>query len=435
MKRNIFMIIVSVTVAAIVCGCGAKSQVTGTEDSEQSVLEASEENVEGDEDAVSDNELADNELTDIELADSKMTSSDESSENETDYVAIFDLKSNENLSAALTMLAQYGVNYDENLSGADEEFWKGFSAALLCNSWYSPWDDNEDNYDELMDNSQVADAAYRVTGHSLECSYFAEGVDRSMAASPYLYDYEKINYKAEALSDGKIIISYDEVFYTSAVSIIAGMRRVNAALVKNSDSPFSGYSIYTFNSENLMNNGGIDEWISNYPVSVDNEECHNRLKLLLDGEHTTKDGECIKEILKSDDQVEYAFMDLNGDGYDEMVVRTFGYWLNVFVYTDNGILWKESPVSSSSEIWLAYNNYIVESDSHSAEDFVAIYCMDEDGEFQCMRKLVNYHVGDTERYTVSEFDSNEKDITKEEYDYWAEEFKNNAVEHEWEPVL
>lgn len=342
-----------------------------------------------------------------------------------------DLEECEKLSTALDMLVVYGVEYEESMQDPDEEFWEGFKAALLCNSWFAPFYD-EDDTEVIWDNERIAAAGSLLTGRELSCTCFPEGIDIRECASPWLSACEKVNVHIERLEQDRFEISYDMMWGPNSMTSINGMIRVSTTIDVNNDSPLNGYSILELMHEEVSGYvlspamGGYFD----YDVSADNEEIHARLYELTDGIHTTMDGSNLSDILDVDDK-DYVFADVNGDSKDDMIVRTYGYWPNFFFYTDGGILWSASPIGSSSEIWFTEDYLLVGCDSHLSEDVYEVYKSGSDGNFEQAMLLRNYHEENGERFVSVDVDGKERDITEEEYKYLTEYLESLRAEIEW----
>lgn len=342
-----------------------------------------------------------------------------------------DLEECEELSTALDMLVVYGVEYEESMQDPDEEFWEGFKAALLCNSWFAPFYD-EDDTEVIWDNERIAAAGSLLTGRELSCTCFPEGIDIRECASPWLSACEKVNVHIERLEQDKFEISYDMMWGPNSMTSIDGMIRVSTTIGVNNDSPLNGYSILELMHEEVSGYvlspamGGYFD----YDVSADNEEIHERLYELTDGIHTTMDGSNLSDILDVDNK-DYVFADVNGDSKDDMIIRTYGYWPNFFFYTDRGILWSASPIGSSSEIWFTEDYLLVGCDSHSSGDVYEVYKSGRDGNFEQAMLLRNYHGENGERFVFVAANGEEKEITEEEYKYLTEYLESLRAEIEW----
>lgn len=342
-----------------------------------------------------------------------------------------DLEECEELSTALDMLVIYGVQYEVSMQDPDEEFWNGFRSALLCNSWFAPFYD-EDDTEMIWDNERISAAGSLITDRELSCTCFPEGIDIRESASPWMSACEKVNVHIEKLEKDRFGLSYDMMWAPNSMTSINGMIRVSAIIGVNHDSPLNGYSILKLAHEKVSGyvlspamGGDFD-----YDASADNEEIHARLYELTDGIHTTMDGSNLSEILDVDDK-EYVFADVNGDSKDDMIVRTYGYWPNFFFYTDGGILWSTSPIGSSSEIWFTEDYLLVGCDSHSSGDVYEVYKSGGDGNFEQAMLLRNYHGENGERFVFVAANGEEKDITEEEYKYLTEYLESLRAEIEW----
>lgn len=153
----------------------------------------------------------------------------------------------DNLSSALDFMVHYGVFYDDLNGDPGEEFWNRLSAALFTNSWFGPF--SEKGWETVWTNERVAEAGSIVTGYDLQCSAFPEGLDRSEAASPYLFSSEKENISITALEDNTFRITYDMVWYGTSTDTTPGKTIVTAVIKSNKESPLNAYSIISLNGE------------------------------------------------------------------------------------------------------------------------------------------------------------------------------------------
>lgn len=342
-----------------------------------------------------------------------------------------DLDIYESLSTALDMLVVYGVNYDESMHNPDEDFWNGFVSALICNSWFGPFSD-ENHTDQIWDNEKIAEAGSLITGRELTCNCFSDGIDAAKNAySPYLAWASKVNVHTEPLAENKFEISYDMMWAPVSMTSIDGMIRVSAIVEVNQSSPLDGYSILSLNQEEVfccvyMVFGEFD-----YNVSEDNGVIVNSLYQLIDGSHTAINNENLRELLDNADDKEYVFADINGDSNDDMIIRTNECDPDFFFYTDEGILWITSPISSGYEIWFTEDYLVVGKDSQSTEETYVVYQVGSDGKFKQVMMLRTGHEEGRKRFIYATEQGVEKDITEEEYAYLTAYLESKEKSLEW----
>lgn len=354
-------------------------------------------------------------------------------ENDKIEVEVPDFDRDINLSTALDMLIVYDVVYDENMSSPNEDFWEGFKSALVCNSIFNPFD--EESYDYIWDNTNFSEAASLITGRELICNHFPEQIDRgSNAYSPYLFECSKENVEISVVDDNEFEISYDMVWASSSTIIIDEIRRVNTLIGIEEESPLDGYSILSLDYEKITDPVYMSFGETDYSVSISNEEAKIKLSELLDGVHTTKDGENISMLLDIDDTKEYAFVDLNDDGWDEMIYRMYGYWPNFFTYTDEGIIETCSPVGSSGEIWFTKDNLIVGYIDHETEKAYDVHRFNSRGGFDSVMSIRQDVDGGENRYYYTNADGKETELYETEYNYIANCLRNDKVEYTWESI-
>lgn len=344
-----------------------------------------------------------------------------------------DLEKCEKLSTALDMLIVYGVKYDEAIQNPDEDFWNGFISALICNSWFGPFSD-ENNTDVIWDNERIAAAGSLITGRELTCTCFPDGIDASQAYSPYLAWASKVNVHTKPLVEDKFEISYDMMWAPVSLTAIDGMIRVSAIVEVNQNSPLNGYSILKLDHEEVF--GCIYMVIGefDYDVAEDNGVITKCLYQMIDGIHTTTDNENLSELLNDAEKKEYAFADINGDSKDDMIIRTNEYELNFFFYTDDGILWTPSPVNSDYEIWFTEDYLIMGKGSQASEEVYVAYQIGSDGRFKQVIQLRNDQGQDRERFVYVAEQGEEKAITDEEYAYLTHYLKSKKVDLDWRKI-
>lgn len=414
-------------------GMGSKEKnEEGSKDSQETSMKIKEQS-----DAAVDHDGNDDGNEALENAGKGAAENSDEIENDLqDSVEIPDFEKCEELSTALDMLIVYGVKYDESMQNPDENFWNGFTSALICNSWFDPFSDDND-IDGIWDNEKISAAGSLITGREIACTYFPDGIDTwGNSYSPYLFSSSKVNVHTKLLEKDKFEITYDMVWAPDSLTSINGMIRVVTTVKANPESPLNGYSILTLEHEKISEcvysaEVGTD---FDYAVSADNEVIHEKLYELLDGNHTTMDGEDLSEILDTADTKEYAFADINGDSNDDMIVRTHGYWPNFFFYTDAGILWSGSPIGSSAEIWFTEGYLLMGKDSHSSEDVYAVYKIGSDGYFEEVMLLWNFHEENGERFECATGYGQVKEITDEEYEYLTGQLESMKFDLEWTAI-
>lgn len=345
-----------------------------------------------------------------------------------------DLDRCEGLSTALDMLVVYGVKYDEAMQNPDEDFWNGFVSALICNSWFEPFSD-ENNTNEIWDNERIATAGSLITGRELTCTCFSDEIDAAKNVySPYLAWASKVNVHTEPLAEDKFEISYDMMWAPVSMTSIDGMIRVSATVEVNQNSPLDGYSILKLDHEDVFDCVYMVFGDFDYNVSEDNEVIDDSLYQLTDGVHTTINNENLRDLLHNANDKEYVFADINGDSKDDMIIRTNGCYPDFFFYTDEGILWTTSPINSGFELWFTEDYLVVGKDSQSTEETYVVYQVGSDGKFKQVMLLRNCHEEDRDRFVyVTEYGT-EKDITEEEYAYLTEYLESKETNLEWEKI-
>lgn len=349
-------------------------------------------------------------------------------------VKIPDLDKCEELSTALDMLIVYGVKYNESMQNPDEDFWDGFKSALVCNSWFGPFSD-ENNTDMIWDNERIAAAGSLITGRELICTCFPDGLDASHEYSPYLAWSSKVNVHIEPLEEDRFEISYDMMWAPVSMTSIDGMIRVSAIVRENQDSPLNGFSILMLDHEEIYSCVHTVFGDFDYDVSEDNDEIHEKLYQLTDGIHTTIDNKKIGKLFEADADVEYVFADINEDLKDDMIIRGNGDLLNFFFYTDGGILWTASPIDSTFEKWFTEDYLLIGKASQPSEDTYIAYQIGSDGTFKQVMLLRNYYDENRERYVVMKDLGEERDISEEEYEYLTEYLESKRVNIDWTKIL
>ncbi len=344
-----------------------------------------------------------------------------------------DLEKCEKLSTALDMLIVYGVRYDESMEYPDKDFWEGFLSALVCNSWFDPFYD-ENHTDRTWDNERIAATGSLIVGRELTCTFFPNGIDGSNTYSPYLAWSSKVNVHTKPLGENKFEISYDMMWAPVSMTSIDGMIRVSAIVEENKDSPLDGYSIVELEHEEIFECVYMVYGEFDYEVSADNDEIKKCLYQMTDGVHITMNNENLSKLLNNADDLEYVFADINGDLTDEMIIRTNGHDYNFFFYTDEGILGTTLPMSSDFEIWFAEDYLVVGKDSKSTEERYTAYQIGSDGTFKQVMLLKNKRKEDTERFFYVTEQGEEREITEEEYKYLGLYLKSKESKVAWSEI-
>lgn len=345
-----------------------------------------------------------------------------------------DLEQCEELSTALDMLTVYCVKYDETMRNPGEDFWEGFKSALICNSWFGPFSD-DNNKDNIWDNERIAAAGSIVTGRELTCTCFPEGVDTSQAYSPYLAWASKVNVHTKPIAKDRFELSYDMMWAPVSMTAIDGMIRVSAIVEVNEDSPLNGYSILKLDHEEVFS--CVYEVIGDfdYDVSADNDVIVKSLYQMTDGIHTTKDSENLSELLTHARNKEYTFADMNGDSKNEMIIRTDGYCTDFFFYTDEGILWTKLPVDPGAEIWFTEDYLVVVKDSQPTDESYNVCQIASDGNFERVMIIGKDQEEDGTRFVYVTQQGEKRDITEEEYAYLTEYLESREITIEWAKIL
>lgn len=341
-----------------------------------------------------------------------------------------DLEKCEKLSTALDMLIVYGVEYDEAMQDPDEAFWEGGKSALICNSWFEPFSE-ENSTDKLWDNERMAAAGSRITGRELTCNCFPDGIDASQAYSPYLAWSSKVNMHTERLAENKFALSYDMMWAPVSMTSLDGMIRVSAVVEENKESPLDGYSIVKLEHEEVFGCVYMVFGEFDYEVSADSGEIEKNLYQMVDGVPTTTVNGNLSELLNHTNDQEYVFADMNGDATDDMILRTSGHEYHFFFYTDEGILWTASPMNSDFKIWFTEDYLVVGKASQSTDEVYAAYQIGSDGNFKQVMLLKNEQDEDGRRFVYVTEQGEKRDITKEEYGYLAEYLESKETHIEW----
>ncbi len=144
--------------------------------------------------------------------------------------------------------------------------------------------------------------------------------------------------------------------------------------------------------------------------------------------------------------MEYALYDMNGDGVNELIVRSFGSWIyDIIEYKDNKIQSANvENLGSSGVTFINDKNQFVSGDTgHQGRKMYVVSEIDAQGNAQIVMALVNYYddwaeSGSPEFYKkenptqdylehIDTFDG----ITEEEFNAFVDEYSKENTSIEW----
>ncbi|WP_408070160.1 hypothetical protein [Butyrivibrio sp. JL13D10] len=112
----------------------------------------------------------------------------------------------------------------------------------------------------------------------------------------------------------------------------------------------------------------------------------------LKGNEKDANGETFWAVGEPD--MEYALYDMNGDGVNELLVRSFGYWIyDIIEYKDNKIQTANvENLGSSGVTFINDKNQFVSGDTgHEGRKIYAVSEIDKQGDSKIVMAFVNYY--------------------------------------------
>ncbi len=146
--------------------------------------------------------------------------------------------------------------------------------------------------------------------------------------------------------------------------------------------------------------------------------------------------------------LEYALYDLNGDGKDELIVRTNGYWINDIIQYKDSMIQPANVknLGSSGVTFINTKNQFVSGDiGHVDREVYAISEINENDDADVVLYLANYtgdfsESGSPEYYKKENpqedyLENSELDvITEDEYNSLVEEYTQENTQIEWNTI-
>ena len=164
----------------------------------------------------------------------------------------------------------------------------------------------------------------------------------------------------------------------------------------------------------------------------------------LKGNEADANGETFWAVGEPD--MEYALYDMNGDGVNELIVRSFGYWIyDIIEYKDNKIQSANvENLGSSGVTFINDKNQFVSGDTgHEGRKMYVVSEIADQGEAKVVMAFVNYYddwaeSGAPEFYmqenppqdyleNIEKFDV----ITEEEFNALVDEYSKENTSIEW----
>ena len=139
-------------------------------------------------------------------------------------------------------------------------------------------------------------------------------------------------------------------------------------------------------SEEESDNDSITE----EPV-ISSEEADEMFTKYLRGELKDADGESFWAV--NDPETEYALYDMNNDGQNELIVRSYGYWIpDIIQYRDGKITFSKVENAGSSGITIINNNdqFVSGDTSHEGRGQYWISEIDKSGNSKAIMFFANY---------------------------------------------
>lgn len=195
--------------------------------------------------------------------------------------------------------------------------------------------------------------------------------------------------------------------------------------------------------------GGADEPTTiELPSTVSNEsDADAHFMEYLKGNESDANGETFWAVGEPD--MEYALYDMNGDGENELILRSFGYWIyDIIEYKDNKIQPANvENLGSSGVTFINDKNQFVSGDTgHEGRNMYVVSEIDDQGKAKVVMALVNYYddwaeSGSPEFYKqenppqdylekIDKFDV----ITEEEFNALVDEYSEVNTSIEWTEI-
>ena len=192
--------------------------------------------------------------------------------------------------------------------------------------------------------------------------------------------------------------------------------------------------------------GGADEPTTiELPSTVGKEsDADAHFMEYLKGNEADANGETFWAVGEPD--MEYALFDMNGDGINELIVRSFGYWIyDIIEYKDNKIQSANvENLGSSGVTFINDKNQFVSGDTgHEGRKMYVVSEIADQGEAKVVMAFVNYYddwaeSGAPEFYmqenppqdyleNIEKFDV----ITEEEFNALVDEYSKENTSIEW----
>ena len=164
----------------------------------------------------------------------------------------------------------------------------------------------------------------------------------------------------------------------------------------------------------------------------------------LEGNETDANGDKFWAVGEPD--MEYALYDMNGDGINELIVRSYGYWIyDIMEYKDNKIQSANVENLGSSGVTLINdkNQFVSGDTGHEGRAMYVVSEIDEKGKSDIVMSFVKYwddwaESGSTEFYKkdnpseeyLENTDKLDK-ITEAEYEALLEQYSKENTTIEW----
>lgn len=163
----------------------------------------------------------------------------------------------------------------------------------------------------------------------------------------------------------------------------------------------------------------------------------------LKGNETDENGELFWAI--GDDNIEYALYDMNGDGVNELIVRSYGEWIyDIIQYRDNMIRFANvDNLGSSGYTFINNKDQFVSTDTtHQGRNIYSVSEIEKSGDAKVLLYLVNYYddwakSGSPEYYKKENPSQNDlqnelyDSISKAEYDSLVKEYTQENKSLQW----
>lgn len=137
----------------------------------------------------------------------------------------------------------------------------------------------------------------------------------------------------------------------------------------------------------------------------------------------------------------YAIYDLNEDGTQELLIKSWSNWLNVLYYENNSVMGVDTPfyTGATGETVLENGKVILEDNNHAGRHSYVVYNYEKDNTFSEICAFSHWYPDengiDSNEYYYSEGEEGEdKNISKEEYFEQLDYLRNENTQIEWKIV-